>query len=273
MSGIRFVSKNDIDAKKEAVKAAKEARELEAKEEAKARRAETQVKQHTGEAGWIAPALERRLQGKASEEPMPHRKEKHKKGKHKKDKHKKEKGETHKKKHKSERSGASEPATHAGSDSDSSTDNEGRGGRPGSPPDVRTSGVPATAGASRAAAGLDWMQRPPPKTGSAFGASGAREAPAAPAPEAEPSISKRVALELNPYARDGVELNDWKPPDDGVARPTAPKVAGTDGGRSWQIKKMQRVVQEAQDKGLTLEEVCHLPRRNIPCTYPEGRQV
>ena len=90
LGGIRFVSKESLDAKKEAVKAAKAAKEAREAEERKARRAEAKAKAASGEAQWVAPAIERRLDGdkKSHKKEKKHKKEKHKSKKHKKEKHK-----------------------------------------------------------------------------------------------------------------------------------------------------------------------------------------
>ena len=84
LGGIRFVSKESLDAKKEAVKAAKAAKEAREAEERKARRAEAKAKAASGEAQWVAPAIERRLDGdkKSHKKEKKHKKEKHKKSKH-----------------------------------------------------------------------------------------------------------------------------------------------------------------------------------------------
>ena len=92
------------------------------------------------------------------------------------------------------------------------------------------------------------------------------DAAAAAAPPAEPS--SRVVRELNPYARDGVDSNEWTASASGMtsvagARPVL--AAGTDGGASWEEKRMRRAVEEAHSSSRSLEQVCHRqPSRSSP---------
>jgi hypothetical protein len=59
------------------------------------------------------------------------------------------------------------------------------------------------------------------------------------------------------WQRDGVDSNLWTAAEAGVeGAPAAAAVlaAGTDGGASWQEKKMRRAVEEAQSSGKSLEQ-------------------
>ena len=74
----------------------------------------------------------------------------------------------------------------------------------------------------------------------------------------------RVARELNPYAREGVSIDKWSAEGAGVdvsktmtSQGTSQRGAeGTDGGASWQEKKLRRAVEEAESSGRALEAVC-----------------
>ena len=212
----------------------------------------------SGEAGWIAPGLERRLKPK-------HKKEK----KEKKEKKKKSKHSSHRKE------GAPAP-TGAASGSDSSSDDdddEGTGGGGSATGAVGAAGgeeaaappaiAPAGAGGTkaRAAAGLDWMMRPPPRVD----AKGEEVAPAPPpqdaaAVEAVAAAHARITRELNPYAAEGREVNEWPHATHGEAGTAATAARGRglgDGGQSFLLKKMSRAVEEAEQNARPLDEVCH----------------
>ena len=199
----------------------------------------------------MSGALERRLKPK---EEKRHKKEKKEK-KHKKEKKKKHSG------HRKE--GASAPSG-AASDSDSSSDAEPEGGGGGdgggkevaAPPAITPAGTKAEGVKARAAAGLDWMQRQPARVDS-------RGDPVAPPPKpqdaaaaAEAEAAKtRISRELNPYAAEGREINDWTHAKHGEAGsdPTgAARGRGLgDGGQSFLLKKMARAVEEVTEQ-LTL---------------------
>ena len=210
----------------------------------------------------MSGALERRLKPK---EEKKHKKEKKEK------KHKKEK----KKKHSSHRNDSAPAPTGAASDSDSSSDAEpeggGGGGDSGSgvggdeqvapPPAIAPVRTKAEGIHARAAAGLDWMQRQPARVDSR----GDAPAPAPPpqdaaAVAAAEAAKTRIARELNPYAAEGREVNDWTHEKHGEAGShPAGAVRGPgmgDGGQSFLLKKMARAVEEAEQSARPLEQVC-----------------
>ena len=211
----------------------------------------------------MSGALERRLKPK---EEKKHKKEKKEK------KHKKEK----KKKHSSHRNDSAPAPTGAASDSDSSSDAEpegggGGGGDSGSgvggdeqvapPPAIAPVRTKAEGIQARAAAGLDWMQRQPARVDSR----GDAPAPAPPpqdaaAVAAAEAAKTRIARELNPYAAEGREVNDWTHEKHGEAGShPAGSVRGPgmgDGGQSFLLKKMARAVEEAEQSARPLEQVC-----------------
>ncbi|KAL1525720.1 hypothetical protein AB1Y20_020564 [Prymnesium parvum] len=252
LAGIRFVSKAELDERKEKAREAREAREAAALEEARERRQELRDKLKSGEGTWVAPAVERRLKG---EEKAGEKAERKHKKEHKHKRHKREKGEKH-------RHHRREHAQEEGSHSDSSSNDEPNdrahtpaapsadGGEGAAPPPAPS----VTASAARSAAGLDWMLRAPPRAK----APAAEPSAAADEEHAPAQVSKRVALELNPYAKDGLEVNEWKKPDGAVTDQALANlfVKGTDGGRSFLLKKMQRAVEEAMSTNTSLEQVC-----------------
>ena len=282
LSGIKFVSKAEIDEKKRLAKEAQERRDVEAKEAAKERRHAVKAAAASGESKWLAPALERRLGGgggggggeEDGRDGSDKHRHKHKSDKHKSDKHKHRK-EKKKHKHHRHREGAGGEAPAAADNSASSDDDEVAGDDPAAsaaseamPPPSR--GVAVAGDAGRSAAGLDWMMRAPARPAKAEGASETAAAAAAAlgagsagvgddAAAAAAPAPARIVRELNPYAREGAEVNDWtaQAAGHGDAAPVAAvRAAGTDGGQSWQAKKLRRAVEEAQCSGVSLQQVC-----------------
>ena len=266
LAGIRFVSKSDIDEKKRLAREAQERREAAEREAAKERRRSAQAQVASGEAQWVAPALERRVgHGRHASvdddaDDGHRRKKKHKHKKHK-----------HKKHHRTHAEGgavSSEGSASSGDD-DRGRAKAGAGGAAidgnvgGGDAAGREGAAHAAPTADRSAAGLDWMMRPPSKAGMTFAAppgpsvaAGTTDDSAA---AADPAPTTRVARELNPYARDGVDSSQWSAKGAGLE--DAPQAAairptGTDGGQSWQAKKLRRAVEEAESSGRTLEAVC-----------------
>ena len=224
LSGIKFVSKEEIEEQRRRAKEAAAARDQKTRDDAKERRQETRRRQETGEGSWVAPAVERRLGG-----------DERKRSKH--DKHKHHKHDKHKRSRRHEERSGSEsddatapPAAPGGAVPERAAAADGAAATTLAHPE------PAAAGRSRGP-GLDWMSAPlasgpaAAAGGAASGSAGgapaedlfaacasmatsrterrqqSEAAAAAAAPPAEPSA--RVVRELNPYAREGVDIDQW----------------------------------------------------------------
>ena len=247
--GIRFVSKAEIEAVQQKADEARAASQAAAAAQRKVEGEAKRQRVASGDASWVAPAVERRL--------------KHKK------KDKKEKREKKPKKHKHK---------HRQSGSESSSEEEeaaaAREGQPAAPP--------AEAPKSRDAAGLGFMNAAPAGFGAALvGRRAGAPAPAGPTADeaaAEAKAQARIARELNPYADAAKDSSQWT--RDGVARfshaanggdgsggggssgggggapvgaAAVSRPAGTDGGASWRQKQLLRAVEHAQSSGGSLQ--------------------
>ena len=282
LAGIRFVSKADLDERKRLAKEAEQRREVEAKEAAKERRQAAVASVTSGQSKWLAPALERRLGGTGAsgaekdDERERKRKKKEKHHKSDKDKHKHTSERKHKHKHKHDKSEG--PDAPAGSDESPSSDDDAAGELAKVPAEVAPSAAagraPVAGDAARSAAGLNWMERdwmrPPTAADGAKSIAAAAAAALdlrAPTKAAEgladaassAAPSARISRELNPYARDGTEIDQWTARALGrqeEAPVAAVRAAGTDGGTSWQQKKLKRAVEEARETGRSLTEIC-----------------
>ena len=287
-AGIKFVSKSELEERKIAAKEAQAAREERERVEAKARRREVKERAASGEAAWLAPALERRLGGEADpdSESRDHHRHHQSKKKKKKDHHRSHRDDERapkkkKHRHKHHRSGGGSEAA-PGSSGESSTSDDDERDVAGAPAASASTGdAPPPAGdtfadggsgdrgmSDRGARGLDFMLRPPPGADAGediFGSAGpsapARPPAAAEPPAGEASVTVRSAKELNPYARDGVDSAQWSREGAGLAGSEVGvaqrlRAAGSDGGASWEYKRILRAVEESAASGRPLAEVC-----------------
>ena len=248
--GIKFVSKDEIEAQQKAFEAARAASEKVAEEARRAEGAKKKERVDTGESTWVAPALERRL-----------------------NKHKEKK----EKKHKHKRRERAEPGR-GGSDSDSG-DEPAVAAAAAQPGASSSGGDGRGAPVDRDSAGLSFMMKAAGRAGAFGTSSSVRGAAAAAAPSAEEAAAAteaarakvRLARELNPYASGDKDSSAWT--RDGVAcfshaslggssassgaAPTpATRAVGTDGGASWKQKQLLRAVEHARESGEALREVC-----------------
>jgi hypothetical protein len=248
--GIAFVSKEEIEAQRQAVDAARAARVKAAEEARRAEGARRKEKVATGETTWVAPALERRLQ---------HKEKKEKKGK------KERKKDKHKHKRMGERSADQRVGSQAASGSDSSDDE-----MPAAASSV--GGVSGGAPLDRDAAGLSFMMKTSARPAGAVSArAGAAASPVEDLAAAADAARAKARLdrELNPYAAAGKDSSEWT--RDGVAcfshasqsgatssahATPAVRAAETDGGASWKQKQLLRAVEHARNSGEALQEVC-----------------
>ena len=275
--GIKFVSKEELEAQRKQVEAARLARE---KAEAEERRAHGERKKErlaSGEAAWVAPALERRLkhrehrEDREDRERIEHREDREHKEKLSKKKTKKK--EKHKQRH------SDRHATDCHTRDESGSESSDSGELPPADGEVRGCGPSAVPKQSdRDAAGLGFMMQPAARSSGAKRLDGHRIGDTGRSLETKPTADEaareraRLERELNPYASAGKDTSTWT--RDGVAcfshvanggdksssswagAPPLRNPAGTDGGASWRDKQLLRAVEHARDAQQSLQQVC-----------------
>ena len=170
LSGIKFVSKTDIDERKRISKEAKERQIMEARAAAHERKIAAKAAAASGESNWLAPALDAYIGHDSVTRPGGEDSKEHKEHKHKhKQRHKHKHKQTHhdrKKHHKRD-----DTPNANGSDNQSESSESGHSHADGSGPVASSPKADPIYGPnvdhsidgrpSRSSAGLDWMLRAP----------------------------------------------------------------------------------------------------------------
>ncbi|XP_035240387.1 CWF19-like protein 2 isoform X2 [Anguilla anguilla] len=248
--GQSFESTNNIEARKEFKRKAREQVLCEAKEKYEREEKRKELKRERGEDTWMLPEVDRRLQQLDQEHSGKSKKKKEKKSK----KSKKEK----KKKDKKEKKSAKEDDS-----SDSSEDLEGEWVEAPAHPDVSQKAWkiqdqknPSTASPTSASKRDEWMTFDflAMKTTSTE----ERRAEKEKQKEAEREKARCIEeaglhkLELNPFWKDG---GTGLPPQESAVAPIKKAAVVDDGGLSWLRKSYQRMREQAEREQRSLEAV------------------